>query len=49
MTLNDVELEMLIKAFNGVTFMNGTKQSPDQIRLERKLKWWRDLPDLEFV
>jgi len=49
MTLTDVELEMLIKAFKGVTFLDGLTQSPDQIRLERKLKWWRDHPDLEFV
>ena len=49
MTLTDVELEMLIKAFKGVTFNDGLKPSPDYIRLERKFKWWRDHPDLEFV
>ena len=49
MKLTDVELEMLIEALSAVTFMYRTKPSPSQIRLERKLNWWRDHPDLEFV
>jgi len=49
MKLNDVELEMLAQALDAITFMDGQSKSPDQIRLERKLKWWRDHPDLEFA
>ena len=49
MRLTDVELEMLISALACVTVMNGDKKSPAQIKLERKLKRWRDHPDLEFA
>ena len=49
MSLTDVELEVLIAALASVTMMDGQSKSPNQIRLERKLNWWRDHPDLEFA
>ena len=48
MRLTDVELEMLISALDAIVVMDGQSKSPNQIRLERKLNWWRDHPDLEF-
>ena len=48
MRLTDVELEMLISALASVTVMDSQSKSPNQIRLERKLNWWRDHPDLEL-
>ena len=44
MSLTDVELEMLIAALASVTVMDGPSKSPNQIRVERKLTWWRDHP-----
>ena len=49
MSLTDVELEVLIAALDAIVVMDGQSKSPDQIRLERKLNRWRDLPDLEFA
>ena len=49
MSLTDVELEMLIAALDAIGVMAGEDWRSTKLRLERKLNWWRDHPDLEFA